>query len=110
VTGMSDIHGRDTSSAIRAPAARLSCSSGMSGMFIKNKKQNQSYGSLAPAVPFLFSANPAIPDIPVATLVCLRLVLDDAHWTNKPPNPPMSATVGHPMVIWCDVGIPVLVI
>jgi hypothetical protein len=34
---MSDIHGRDTTNAIRTPLVALSCSSGMSGMFIKNK-------------------------------------------------------------------------
>jgi hypothetical protein len=57
-------------------------------MSIKNKKQNQSYGSLALAVPFLFSDNPAIPD---ATFVCVLVVAaDDTHCTAKPlpdPNP-----------------------
>jgi hypothetical protein len=57
-------------------------------MVIKNKKQNQSYGSLAPAVPFLFSDNPDIPDIPDATFVCVLVVAaDNTRCTAKPSTP-----------------------
>jgi hypothetical protein len=61
-------------------------------MFLKNKNHNQLCGSLALAVPFLFSDNPAIPDIPDTTFVCVLVVAaDNTHWpSHQPPIPTPS--------------------